>query len=190
MASGGEGPTRLYTRSGDRGETGLVGGTRVAKDSARVRTCGTYDELVSQLGVAVAFLGSRPDELALLGRVAHEIFVAMSEIATPADATPRGHRIEARHVERLEHDIERLSGGAPPLRSFVVPRGPPGAAHLHVARAIARRAERELWTLHREEPQRPELLQWANRLSSVLFAAAVATNRSEGFAETPPDYTV
>ncbi len=99
-------------------------------------------------------------------------------------------RIESRHVERLEADADRLSATLDPLRSFVLPRGSPGAAHLQLARTLARRAERELWGLHAEQPVRDPLLQWANRLSSLLFALALAINRSEGFEEIPPDYTV
>jgi cob(I)alamin adenosyltransferase len=190
VAAGGEDPTRLYSRTGDRGETGLVGGARVGKDSQRVRTYGTYDELVSQLGVAAETLSSRPEELALLRRLSHETFLAMAELATPHPSPSAGPRIGPRHVARLETDTERLGESIGALRSFVIPGGTLGAAQVHVARAVARRAERELWALHREEPQRAELLQWANRLSSVLFALALAINHGAGIAETPPDYSV
>jgi cob(I)alamin adenosyltransferase len=114
----------------------------------------------------------------------------MSELATPRSAPTPRHRIDARHVRRLETDIDRLSSELEPVHSFALPRGTPAAAELHVARTVARRAERELWTLHREEPQRPELLEWANRLSDLLFALALATNRAASVAEIPPDYAV
>ena len=167
-----------------------MGGSRVGKDSSRVRTYGTYDELVAHFGVAEAALVNRPEEQALLRRLSHETFLAMSELATPPAAKPPLHRLVTRHVERLELDIDRLSRGVEPLHSFVLPRGGAGGAELHVARAVARRAERELWTLHREEPQRHEVLQWANRLSSLLFALALSVNRTAGFTELAPDYSV
>ncbi len=190
MAAGGPNPTRLYTRNGDRGETGLLGGARVAKDAPRVRVFGAYDELASQLGVAEALLTGAPEELALLRRLSHEVFLAMSEVAAPAGSPRVTHRIGARHVERLEAETNRLAGSLLPAHSFVLPGGTPAAAQIHVARSVARRAERELWTLHREEPQSAELLQWANRLSSFLFALALSVNRREGVAETAPDYSV
>ncbi len=151
---------------------------------------GSYDELAAALGVAESFLPNRPEERALLRRLSHEVFIANSEIASPGPVAKDAHRIEPRHVHRLETETDRLSGSLDPMHSFVLPRGGPGGAHLQYARAVARRAERDLWALHAEEPQRETLLQWANRLSSLLFALALAVNRAEGFAEIPPDYTV
>jgi cob(I)alamin adenosyltransferase len=155
-----------------------------------VRALGGYDELAAQLGVAEAFLSDRPEEQALLRRLSHEVFIANSEIASPGAPSKKAARIEARHVRRLEEETDRLSASLDPVHSFVLPRGGPGGAHLQLARAVARRAERELWALHADEPQREELLQWANRLSSLLFALALVVNRSRGFAEIPPDYSV
>jgi cob(I)alamin adenosyltransferase len=140
--------------------------------------------------VAEAFLPDRAEEQALLRRLSHEVFIANSEIAAPGPAPKNAHRIEARHVQRLEAETDRLSASLDPMHSFVLPRGGPGGAHLQLARAVARRAERDLWGLHAEDPQRETLLQWANRLSSLLFALALAVNRSQGFAEISPDYTV
>jgi cob(I)alamin adenosyltransferase len=190
LATGGSNSTRLYSRTGDRGNTGLTGGARVNKASARIRALGSFDELAAQLGVAEAFLSDRPEERALVRRLAHQVFVANSEIASPAPLAKTAHRIEARHVKGLEEETDRLSASLDPVHSFVLPRGGPGGAHLQFARTIARRSERDLWALHAEEPQREVLLQWANRLSSVLFALALAVNRAEGFAEIPPDYSV
>lgn len=93
-------------------------------------------------------------------------------------------------MRRLEEDTDRLSASLEPLRSFVLPRGSPGAAEVHVARTVARRAERELWALAESEPVAPELLRWANRLSGLLFALALAANRADGSAEIAPDYSV
>jgi cob(I)alamin adenosyltransferase len=190
VAAGGESIPRLYTRTGDRGTTGLAGGSRVEKDSPRIRAYGTYDELGAHLGLTASDL---PPELAdvraVLERLGSELFVAQAELA---NAAPKGsaHRIETSHVSRLEADIDRFETTHPTLRSFVVPGGSRPAALLHVCRAISRRAERELWTLHRSEPLRPELLAWANRLSDLLFALALASNHRLGVDEVRPDYSI
>ncbi len=191
MATGGESIPRLYTRTGDRGTTALAGGSRVEKDAPRIRTYGTYDELGACLGLAFAEL---PGELAdirdVVRRLEHEVYVAQAELANPSDRHPAKHRISRAHVRRLETDIDRFEGAHGSIHSFVLPGGSRPAAFLHLARVTARRAERELWTLHRAEPVRPELLQWANRLSGLLFALALATNQRLGVPEVPPDYTV
>jgi len=191
LATGGESIPRLYTRTGDRGTTALAHGARVDKDSTRIRAYGTYDELGAALGVAHATLPVELGELrALIRRLQHELFIAQSELAVAAGGRPPEHRIEARHVERLEHEIDRLQAGLPPLHTFVVPRGSRTAARLHVGRSVARRAETEVLRLHRSEPQRAELLAWANRLSDLLFVLALEANHRVGVAEIPPDYSV
>ena len=192
MALGGPIRTpRLYTRTGDRGETGLVGGSRVAKDSARIRAYGTLDELAAHLGWAESVAPPGATELREeLRRLQHELFVAMSELAAPTGADRPAHRIDERHVARLESDIDRWESGRPPLTPFVLPRGSPSAAALHVARTVARRAERELWALPRTEEVPDPLLRWTNRLSALLFALARAANEAVGEAETAPDYSV
>jgi cob(I)alamin adenosyltransferase len=191
VASGGENIPRLYTRTGDRGTTGLAGGVRVDKDSPRIRAYGSYDELGAYLGLAEATL---PPELgdarALLRRLSHELYIAQSELAAAPGHASKAPRIERRHVERLEADIDLFDAAHPPLTSFVLPAGSTAASQVHVCRTVSRRAERELWTLHRTEPQRPELLEWANRLSDLLFALALAVNHALGVVETPPDYSV
>jgi cob(I)alamin adenosyltransferase len=191
VAAGGESIPRLYTRTGDRGTTGLAGGSRVEKDSPRIRAYGTYDELGALLGLVVTEL---PDELAdireLIRRLEHELFVAQAELATPSSGRPPSHRVEERHVQRLESDIDRFDDGHPAIHSFVLSGGSRPAAILHIARAVSRRAERELWALHRSEPQRPELLAWANRLSDLLFAVALVANHRLGRPEVPPDYSI
>jgi len=191
VAAGDETIPRLYTRTGDRGTTGLAGGARVDKDSARIRAYGTFDELGSQLGVVESELPeSLADTRAVVRRLEHELFVAQSELAAAPGSKGPAQRIEQRHVERIEHDIDRFDAAHPELKSFVLCRGAKPAAALHVARTVARRAERELWTLHRTEPQRTELLVWANRLSDLLFAMALATNHAMGVDEVAPDYSV
>jgi cob(I)alamin adenosyltransferase len=192
VACGGSIPTpRLYTRTGDRGATGLAGGARVAKDSARIRAYGTLDELAAHLGWVEATLpGDATAPRTLVRRLEHELFVAMSELANAPGHPPPAHRISDRHVRRLEEDIDRLEGARPPLTHFVLPRGTPASAALHVARTVARRAERELWALHRNEPVPDELLRWLNRLSDLLFALAVTVNADAGEPETAPQYDV
>ncbi|HLN51649.1 MAG TPA: cob(I)yrinic acid a,c-diamide adenosyltransferase [Thermoplasmata archaeon] len=189
-STGGESIPRLYTRTGDHGTTGLAGGARVDKDSLRIRAYGAFDELGACLGLAASLLPEECREVRdEVRRLEHELFVAQSELATaPGGAGPK-HRITRRHVERLEHDIDRFDALHPPLSTFVLATGATSAAALHVARTVARRAERELVTLNRAEPQPEELLAWANRLGDLLFALALATNHLLGVKETPPDYS-
>lgn len=190
MAAGGERIPRLYTRTGDRGTTGLAGGHRLDKDSPRIRAYGTYDELGAHLGLALAMLPDSLEELrGVVRRLQDEVFVAQAELAAPAGGPAPKHRITSAHTERLERDIDRFDAAHPPTRSFVVPGGAPGAAALQVARTVSRRAERELFALHRTEPLPEELLAWANRLSDLLFALALAANHALGVSETPPDYS-
>lgn len=191
MARGGTVLTaRLYTRGGDRGSTGLVGGARVGKDSLRIRAFGSYDELNAVLGRAIAALEPRHAEPArILGRLQHELFIAAAELATPPGTAPPERRIESRHVRRLEGEIDQLMEGIPEVHTFVLPGGRAAGAEVHVARTVARRAERELWALHAVEPQRTEIVEWANRLSDLLFALALAVNRLDTYSETPPDYS-
>ena len=191
MAAGGESIARLYSRTGDRGTTALNGGSRVDKDSPRVRAYGAYDELGAVLGLVAVELPPELSEIrTIVRRLESELYIAQAEIATPEGPAPPRHRIEARHVTRLESDIEHFADSHDRLRSFVLSGGSRPGALLHLARTIARRAEREVWALHRTEELRPELLSWANRLSGLLFALALATNHALGVAEVPPDYSV
>jgi cob(I)alamin adenosyltransferase len=191
VAPGGEIIPRLYTRTGDRGTTGLAHGARVEKDSPRIRAYGSLDELGSHLGLLEAGLPAELVELrALVRRLQHEVFIAQAELAVPPGGALPDPRIERRHVEGLEREIDRWDAAHPPLTSFVLPGGAPAAAQFHVARTVARRAERELWALHRFEPVRSELLEWSNRLSDLLFAGALAANHALRVAEVAPDYSV
>ncbi len=191
MEAGGENIPRLYTRTGDRGTTGLSGGSRVDKDSLRIRTYGTLDELGAHLGVVAAELPTPLSDIRdVVRRLEHELYIAQAELARPSDHRPPEHRIEARHVQRLEEDIDRFDAAHPAVHSFVLSGGSRSAALLHVARVVARRAERELWALHRTEPVREAVLQWANRLSDLLFALALVVNHRLGVDEVAPDYSV
>ncbi len=118
------------------------------------------------------------------------MFVAQAELARAPSSPRPAPAISARHVERLEHDIDVFDARHPPLKSFVLPGGSAAASALHVARTVARRAERELVALDRTEPVDPVLLAWANRLSDLLFALPLAVNHALGVAETAPQYDV
>ena len=169
--------TRVYTRTGDRGETALVGGTRVPKDAARIEAYGTVDELNAALGLARAFNAERLSEGEghrwldeTLRRLQNELFDLGSELATPEDAVYEGmHRIGDAQVRELEKLIDHCQKELPPLKSFVLPGGGRIGAALHQARTICRRAEREILRLSRAEPLAEWPLRYVNRLSDLLF---------------------
>jgi cob(I)alamin adenosyltransferase len=179
--------TRIYTRTGDTGETSLFGGQRVPKDHPRVSAYGAIDELNAVLGVARA-AGPAPEIDALLQRVQHHLFDLGSELATPQTASPaaaaHASRVAPSWVEAMEQDIDRLEGALPPLREFILPGGTAAAAALHLARTVARRAEREIVALAAREPLNPDLLRYVNRLSDLLFVLARAANHAAGRPDT------
>ena len=169
--------TRVYTRRGDRGDTDLVGGARVPKDSARIAAYGTVDELNAAIGVARATnaasgarRGPRAELDAILRRLQSELFDLGAELATPADAFPEGRfRIGETEVKALEATLDRCQETLAPLKSFVLPGGGPASAALHVARTVCRRAERDVVALMRHEELGPWPLAYLNRLSDLLF---------------------
>ena len=176
--------TRIYTKTGDEGLTGLGGGQRVPKDSIRVETYGTVDELNSQIGVALAT--GLCDRLAVeLPAIQNELFDLGSDLATPADSQARHPvpTVEVRHVEKLERLIDELNAIVGPLANFLLPGGSPGAAQLHVARTVCRRAERAATTLARDETVGPTVLPYLNRLSDALFVMARYENHERGVSE-------
>jgi cob(I)alamin adenosyltransferase len=171
---------RIYTRTGDDGTTGLVDGSRVLKDDARMVAIGEVDELNSAIGVAVAALND-PARAALLQSVQNDLFDLGADIATPGgDFTPSEMvlRIVPAQVERLERAIDALNEDLEPLHSFILPGGSAAAAHVHLARAIARRAERAVIAAGRAAPLNPAALAYLNRLSDLLFVLARALNTS------------
>src|SRR5262245_25111637 len=176
--------TRIYTKTGDEGLTGLGGGKRVPKDSRRVATYGTVDELNSQIGVALA-TGLCERLTAELPHIQNELFDLGADLATPADSQARHPvpTVEPRHIEQLERLIDELNEVVGPLANFLLPGGSPGAAQLHVARTICRRAEREATALAREEAIGPTVLPYLNRLSDALFVMARYENHERGVAE-------
>jgi len=176
--------TRIYTRKGDDGTTGLGGGQRVAKDTLRVATYGTVDELNAAVGLAVAS-GLVPRLAATLPVIQNELFHLGSDLCfLEADkVTFTLPQIAARHVEALEQLMDELNEVVGPLENFVLPGGAIGAAQLHVARTVCRRAEREAITLARQEPVGPFVIAYLNRLSDALFVMARYENRQRGLAE-------
>lgn len=175
--------TKVYTRTGDDGTTSLGAGQRVPKDSLRVETYGTVDELNSQVGAAIAS-GIEPELAKMLRGIQNDLFHLGSDLCvTEEDKAARPvPRVEARHVDALEQAIDRLSTDLAPLENFVLPGGTAGAAQLHVARAVCRRAERLAVTLSRGEGVGEQVVVYLNRLSDLLFVMARWENRKK---ETP-----
>jgi len=169
--------SRIYTRTGDDGSTGLGDGSRVAKDAARVNAFGTVDEANSALGVLLA-VPLPADVTALLTRVQHQLFDLGGELCIPGHAA-----IQAGDVSALEQQLDHYNAGLPALKEFILPGGGEAAARCHLARTIVRRAERETVTLARLEPVRGEALQYLNRLSDLLFVLARVLARADGHGE-------
>lgn len=175
---------RIYTKTGDAGMTGLGGGRRVAKDAPRVAAYGTVDELNSAIGVALA-LGLCERLTVELTTIQNELFDLGSDLCWPEDDVRRGRipTVQPRHVERLEALIDDLNAVVGSLTNFLLPGGAPGAAQLHVARTICRRAEREAITLSHEEPIGELVIPYLNRLSDALFVMARYENHERGVDE-------
>ncbi len=176
--------TTLYTRKGDAGETSLGGGQRVPKDSARIAAYGTVDELNSAIGVALAH-GLSPHLMETLPVIQNELFHLGSDLAFREEDKQVSElpHIAERHVKKLENLIDELNDIVGPAKNFVLPGGSLGAAQLHVARTICRRAERATLTLAREEPIAELVGPYLNRLSDLLFAMARYENKQRGIEE-------
>lgn len=175
---------RIYTRTGDKGDTGLFGGGRTGKDDPRVEAYGEVDELNACLGVAAATVDD-PQLVAWIRRVQDELFVLGSELATPDPEAVKKQivPVDDAQIAFLESVIDTLDEELPPLRSFILPGGHPGAAHLHLARTVCRRAERRVIAFSREAAVRPEVVRYLNRLSDLLFVLARAANHRAGIEE-------
>jgi len=169
--------SKIYTRTGDDGTTGLGDGTRVAKDSARVAAYGTVDELNSTLGVVLA--NALPDAVReCLTQVQHDLFDLGGELCIPGMAL-----VHASDIARLENILDSFNDDLPPLKDFILPGGGMATSCCHVSRTVARRAERELVTLARHDSVRPEAIQYVNRLSDLLFVIARVLARESGHGE-------
>jgi len=163
--------TRIYTRGGDKGETSLGDGSRVQKHALRVAAFGTVDEANAAIGIARLSTAADAEADAMLGRIQNDLFDLGADLCTPEEGR-RGAgalRVGAAQVARLEHEIDAMNASLRPLDSFILPGGSPAAAHLHLARTIARRAERLVSELAAGETVNPEALKYLNRLSDHLF---------------------
>jgi cob(I)alamin adenosyltransferase len=173
---------KIYTKQGDQGTTTLLGGPRVSKANVRVEAYGTVDELNATLGWARgAGLSEALD--AELGRTQESCFRLGAWLATAAGADPQVARIGEEDVSSLERAIDGMEERLPPLKNFVLPGGSEAGARLHVARTVARRAERAVVTLGTVEDVQPDMVRWLNRLSDFLFVAARLANREAGAEE-------
>jgi cob(I)alamin adenosyltransferase len=175
---------KIYTRTGDSGDTALLGGTRVPKDSLRVAAYGDVDELNALLGVALAEGVDADAEL--LRAIQRDLFALGARLADPTAAVASRREkaaLTAQDVARLEGAIDAHEGGLPPLTAFILPGGSRAGALLHLARTVCRRAERAMVALHRAEPLDPVLLAYVNRLSDLLFVLARAANHGQGSPE-------
>jgi cob(I)alamin adenosyltransferase len=170
--------TKIYTRTGDDGTTGLGDGTRVPKESARIEAMGAVDELNSAVGVVLGVPDLPLPVIKLLHEVQHDLFDLGGELSIP------GHSIlDATHVARLEEALDGFNEELPALQDFILPSGGPATAACHLARAIARRAERRVWTLARTDQVAEVLPQYLNRLSDLLFVLARVLVRHERGSE-------
>ncbi|MEO7063627.1 MAG: cob(I)yrinic acid a,c-diamide adenosyltransferase [Dokdonella sp.] len=169
--------SKIYTRTGDDGSTGLGDGSRVAKDSARVTAYGTVDELNSSIGIVLAC--EVPEQVReLLNQVQHDLFDLGGELCIPGMTM-----VHATDIDRLEHALDALNDGLPALKEFILPGGGMAAAQCHLARTICRRAERAVVTLARGDSVRAEAVHYLNRLSDLLFVIARVLARASGHGE-------
>jgi cob(I)alamin adenosyltransferase len=169
--------TRIYTRGGDKGKTSLGDGKRVVKHDLRVAAYGTVDEANATVGLARLHCEGEVD--AMLGRIQNDLFDLGADLCRPEGEKvpdPPPLRVTAAQVERLEGEIDRINAGLAPLTSFVLPGGGAAAAHLHLARTVARRAEREITLLAETAAVNPEAVRYVNRLSDLLFVLARHVN--------------
>lgn len=169
---------RIYTKGGDAGETSLGSGERVAKHATRVTAYGTVDETNAVLGIARLHVSA--DDAAILARIQNDLFDLGADLCTP-EGDERRHgalRVTEAQVERLETEIDAMNADLEPLKSFILPGGSPAAAYLHLARTVARRAERDMTALATAEPVNDAALRYINRLSDHLFVMARHVNEN------------
>lgn len=169
--------TKITTRTGDQGKTGLADGSRVNKDSLRIQVLGDIDELNAALGLVKTY-SPNSASIRLIAEVQQRLFDLGGELAVPESTA-----ITSDHVLWLEQQLEQINGDLPVLKEFILPGGEPASAHAHLARAICRRAERSLWRLSRQEPVNSESLIYLNRLSDLLFVLARALARQSSTTE-------
>lgn len=181
---------RIYTKTGDDGTTGLIGGGRVPKDSLRIETCGTVDELNALLGVVRSYCLDEATENILL-RIQDHLFTLSANLAVTESAIRAKHSIPPvtdEYVALLEKEIDGIQAVMEPLRQFVLPGGSKAAALLHLARTVARRAERRCVSLAAKEVVQPQIIRYLNRLSDLLFMLARRANGLAGREEIHPRF--
>jgi len=170
--------SKIYTRTGDDGTTGLGDGTRVAKDSLRVEAYGTVDEANSSIGVILACTWLPDDIASVLTEAQHDLFELGGELCIPGHSA-----VTDQYIERLESSLDGFNADLPALEDFILPGGGQAAAACHLARTVVRRAERRVASLAAAEPVRPEVLRYLNRLSDLLFVIARVLSRVENGQE-------
>ena len=175
--------SKIYTKTGDDGTTGLGDGTRVAKDSARVNAYGTVDEANSCIGLLLASDGIPADVRDLLTREQHQLFDLGGELCIPGHAA-----IHDADIEALETRLDHYNDDLPPLKDFILPGGGEAAARCHVARTVVRRAERDTVSLARHDAVRPQAIRYLNRLSDLLFVLSRVLARAGGHGEVLWDH--
>ncbi|MGC8898429.1 MAG: cob(I)yrinic acid a,c-diamide adenosyltransferase [Bacteroidota bacterium] len=174
--------TKLYTKTGDKGETSLFGGKRVSKDDQRICACGDVDELNASLGIVRSLTDEvRVEEM--IGQIQRQLFVLGADLAAPKGIAADVPRVTEEDISQLERFIDSLEGELPPLRNFLLPGGHPVAAHLHLARTICRRAERSTVALFRTEGNGELAIKYLNRLSDLLFVLSRWVNLKKGVDE-------
>lgn len=171
--------SKIYTRTGDDGTTGLGDGTRVAKDSARVSAYGTVDEANSTIGLLLACTDIPDDIRDLLTTIQHQMFDLGGELCIPGHAA-----IDDADITRLEERLDHYNDPLPALKDFILPGGGEAASRCHIARTVVRRAERECVTLSHHDAVRPQAIHYLNRLSDLLFVLARVLARHAGHGET------
>lgn len=175
---------KIYTKTGDQGETSLFGGQRVSKNNERIEAFGTVDELNAVLGI-VRSLETDPQLDGILNRLQNELFILGADLATPFNKDQRIERIGNGQIRKLEQDIDRLESALYPLKNFILPGGNGSAAMLHFARTVCRRAERLCITCRDAEPVSDEAIIYLNRLSDLLFVMARFQNKSSNVGDIP-----
>ncbi len=169
--------TRIYTKGGDKGTTSLGSGKRVPKNDLRVTAYGTVDETNATIGLVRLHTAGQPDIDAMLGRIQNDLFDLGADLCTPEDpADYPPLRIVDEQVDRLEREIDAMNADLRPLNSFILPGGTPAAAHLHLSRTVARRAERDITALAAEQTVNPQAIKYINRLSDHLFVLSRFVN--------------
>lgn len=178
---------KIYTKTGDQGETGLYGGPRVSKDDIRIEAYGTVDELNSVLAVALIEVDN-PDIYELLRKIQNQLFSIGADLATPIgkqNSRASIRTIKDHHITEIENAIDYFDAQLDPLKNFILPGGTAGGAYLHLARTVCRRAERRVVTLKNAVEINPNIILFLNRLSDLLFVLARFENKSAGVQDVP-----